>query len=146
MSWSSLEPTKQQMYETNEDAITIDGSDNVLTPTDLAGTAVTEIYITKSKEVMKEDILNAKNLDANDSDDLSTLDDLVTYNETRLQLALSYLMLCNFYGRFNDGPDSQAWQRHVDNCNKYQAAKNEFSGLQDDTSQSTKFSSIQLTR
>lgn len=133
MSFSSLKATVTQIHETNEDAITIDGSDDILTPVSLLGTALVDMFLTTAKDELKTDIRLAVNLDPNDSDDDDNLDDIVTYNELFLKLSLRDKQLELFYGRFNDGVDSFSYSRHLYYKGKYSNDRAKFAQLKTDS-------------
>jgi len=127
-TWATLKADAAQITDMNDDVIK--ATLGVLTaPSELVGTATNEIYIDRAKEEMKQDLLFAHNLDPNDSDDLSTLDDIVEYNEDYLKKTLSFKQLCLFYTRFNGGELTVNHGRMQRYCSYYQNNKSLFGKL-----------------
>jgi len=131
MSFSTFKTDKSIIYSGNDDAITLDVSDNITKPVALNGVAITDMYYTESKNDLTIDVVSALNFDINQ--DTSKLDDIYTYNELFLKKSLAYKQLVYFYRRFNDGVDSESYSRLKHYEKLYNSLQAKFSKLSQST-------------
>jgi len=142
-TWATLKADAAQITDMNDDVIK--ATLGVLTaPSELAGTATTDIYLDRAKEEMKQDLLFAHNLDPNDSDDLSALDDIVNYNEDYLKKSLAFKQLCLFYTRYNGGELTVNHDRMARYCSYYQNNKSLFQKLKSSAGNITDISTAKI--
>jgi len=123
MDWSTLKATVIQCYQTNEDAIKIDTSDVITSPSYLAGVKVNEIYLEMAKNELKADIYSALDFKTDETD---YLDNLVTDYEYRLQIALRNKQLELFYRAISEEEGSKTHDRWRDYQTAYETSRLEF--------------------
>ncbi len=127
-AFSSLEASVAQIYETNEDLITKDGSDLVEFPNipGIVGLNVKLIYKTQSLAQMKLDLQMALGV----PNDETTAIDIIADNYTLfMNSALSKQQLYQLYRRMDEGEGSLTWARKNEYLKQYNELKAKFNQL-----------------
>lgn len=91
-----------------------------------------------AKAQMLTDLGQELKLNITDTDDLDTIDDIVTKYEESFQQWLMYLQFCWYFREIYRFEDDQAAMRKTDYCQLYKLAKDGFSNLFTDDFRTTK--------
>ena len=134
-TWSTIEADADFMRE---------GNGSFLPTSRYSDSELITLMQTKAKRKIKTDLIRALKLVEDDSDDMTTLDEIVDKYEQEIKMAIAYYQLYLIYYNDESGDGTITNERKFDNLASYNSMKGLFTSFKLDTHVSSKSVSIKL--